>query len=333
MTAPEIRYARTRDGISIAYQYIDGREPVVFNPPPLGYQFERTEPIPAWRQYREAFRGDNAWVILDYRGVGLSGGYPGSVSIEDFSLDVEAVADAVAGELVLVPPLDGIGPAVEFVLRHPERVRGMLLRSPLRATMHSTMLRAMSEDLEHGILMLAQSAYEWDSDDQVLPIAREWARSLRVEEYWEAKAAFRLWNLEARVRELQVPVLLRGGADEEAELTALGEQLPNARVRIEDVPLRVGERSGRLDHELIEPWLRPPSSGHVQFAVSGARLTTRQREVLGLVAEGLTNRAIAEQLSIAPGTVARHVSAILTELQLENRTQLARYAAGHGLVR
>ena len=52
-------------------------------------------------------------------------------------------------------------------------------------------------------------------------------------------------------------------------------------------------------------------------------LSEREREVLALVARGLTNRQIAEQLFISPVTARNHVSRILTKLGLENRTQAA----------
>jgi len=58
-----------------------------------------------------------------------------------------------------------------------------------------------------------------------------------------------------------------------------------------------------------------------------AGLSQREREVLALVAEGLTNRQIAERLFISPVTARNHVSSILTKLGLENRTQAAAWLA------
>lgn len=58
-----------------------------------------------------------------------------------------------------------------------------------------------------------------------------------------------------------------------------------------------------------------------------ATLSTREREVLDLVAEGLTNRQIADRLFISPVTARNHVSRILTKLDLENRTQAAAWLA------
>jgi DNA-binding NarL/FixJ family response regulator len=61
-------------------------------------------------------------------------------------------------------------------------------------------------------------------------------------------------------------------------------------------------------------------------------LTDREVQVLKLVASGLTNRAIAEKLSISEKTVARHLSNIFTKLDLYSRTAAAAYAYDHNLV-
>ena len=54
-----------------------------------------------------------------------------------------------------------------------------------------------------------------------------------------------------------------------------------------------------------------------------AVLTPTEREVAALVAEGLTNQAIAERMMLAEGTVKNHVSALLRKLQAPDRTVLA----------
>lgn len=60
-------------------------------------------------------------------------------------------------------------------------------------------------------------------------------------------------------------------------------------------------------------------------------LTEREQDVLHLVADGMSNRAIAEKLVISEKTVKTHVSNILSKLHLEDRTQAAIYAVKHGL--
>jgi DNA-binding NarL/FixJ family response regulator len=56
-------------------------------------------------------------------------------------------------------------------------------------------------------------------------------------------------------------------------------------------------------------------------------LTTREREVARLVAQGLTNRRISEELSISERTVTTHVGRILKKLGLASRTQIAAWIA------
>jgi DNA-binding NarL/FixJ family response regulator len=62
------------------------------------------------------------------------------------------------------------------------------------------------------------------------------------------------------------------------------------------------------------------------------RLTRREQEVAALVAQGWTNRQIAERLVIVEGTADRHVSNILSKLGFRSRAQLAVWAAERGLL-
>jgi DNA-binding NarL/FixJ family response regulator len=64
-----------------------------------------------------------------------------------------------------------------------------------------------------------------------------------------------------------------------------------------------------------------------------AELTSREREVMALVAEGLTNSEIGERLFMSPATARTHVSRILTKLGARDRTQLVVMAYESGLVR
>jgi predicted ATPase/DNA-binding CsgD family transcriptional regulator len=63
----------------------------------------------------------------------------------------------------------------------------------------------------------------------------------------------------------------------------------------------------------------------------GAELSPREREVAALLAEGLTNRQIAEQLVVTQRTVASHIEHILEKLGFASRHQVGVWAAEHGL--
>jgi DNA-binding NarL/FixJ family response regulator len=61
-------------------------------------------------------------------------------------------------------------------------------------------------------------------------------------------------------------------------------------------------------------------------------LTAREQEILKLVAEGYTNKEIAETLVISDKTVERHRANILEKLGMRDRVELTRYAIRHGLI-
>jgi pimeloyl-ACP methyl ester carboxylesterase/DNA-binding CsgD family transcriptional regulator len=66
-------------------------------------------------------------------------------------------------------------------------------------------------------------------------------------------------------------------------------------------------------------------------ASSGPRLTGRELEVAGLIADGLTNHAIASRLSVAPRTAEAHVENIRRKLQVRSRAQIAAWVTEHRL--
>jgi DNA-binding NarL/FixJ family response regulator len=95
--------------------------------------------------------------------------------------------------------------------------------------------------------------------------------------------------------------------------TARGETLLDSKV------------AGQVVEELRSP--RSPAAG------GGHALTPREEEVLALIAEGLTNRQIAERLVISEHTARNHVANILDKLGLSRRSEAAAYAARRGLTR
>lgn len=80
---------------------------------------------------------------------------------------------------------------------------------------------------------------------------------------------------------------------------------------------------------LVKDFLQRADAGNVSPAED---LTPREREVLTYIAEGLTNREIAETLVISAKTVDRHRENIMRKLNLHNRVELVKYAIEKGLI-
>ena len=87
-----------------------------------------------------------------------------------------------------------------------------------------------------------------------------------------------------------------------------------------------------------EPLLHPKIAARLMQEVAGGGerdavedLTARELQVLRLLAQGLTNKLIAEELVVSEKTVKTHVSNILAKLHLSHRTEAALYAVRHGL--
>jgi NarL family two-component system response regulator LiaR len=82
--------------------------------------------------------------------------------------------------------------------------------------------------------------------------------------------------------------------------------------------------SPEVAQSLVETANQPPPPG--------LDLTEREREVLGLMIEGLSNKQIAGKLSVSPSTVKSHVSCILSKLGVASRTEAAALALRNGII-
>jgi predicted ATPase/DNA-binding CsgD family transcriptional regulator len=138
--------------------------------------------------------------------------------------------------------------------------------------------------------------------------------------------AMRLLRTASRCR-----ILAQDEADFRNAVTTLREAVGRARfdgpwAMTEPVPF--AGVPGEIDDLVAD--LRAPKDGAPE-GCTVSPLTPREREVLRLVAEGLSNRAIGESLSISERTVENHVMHLLTKLDLPSRTAAAAYAVRHGL--
>lgn len=128
------------------------------------------------------------------------------------------------------------------------------------------------------------------------------------------------------VRILAAADVYRAARAERPHRTALGRSETETLLRDEVA-------AGRLDADAVRAVLA--SAGHVVGRrTSGvAGLTAREVEVLALLVRGLSNRQIADRLTISPRTAGTHVEHIYTKIGVSTRGAAAMFAMEHGLER
>ncbi len=127
-------------------------------------------------------------------------------------------------------------------------------------------------------------------------------------------------------------VMLTTFDDEEYVVQAL--RAGAAGYLLKDLPAAQLAEAVRMAHAGVTQ-LDQTAAKHVASALtprSTATLTSRETEVLRLIAAGATNREIAARLYLSEGTVKNHISRILNRLGLRDRTQAALYARDHGVL-
>jgi two-component system response regulator NreC len=89
--------------------------------------------------------------------------------------------------------------------------------------------------------------------------------------------------------------------------------------------------SPRISQLMAEGYVRRVEQVATETESGDVPLTRREREVLSLVVDGLTNQQIADQLFISPRTVDTHRTNIMQKLDIHDLANLVRYAIEHGL--
>ncbi|HMD13987.1 MAG TPA: response regulator transcription factor [Bacteroidota bacterium] len=83
--------------------------------------------------------------------------------------------------------------------------------------------------------------------------------------------------------------------------------------------------TGSLFSQIVDLAISGPK-GHSAKLMESVRMTKRERQVIALVSEGMTNKEIAQRLHLSTYTVKSHVHNILEKLALHTRVQIAKYA-------
>jgi two-component system, NarL family, response regulator NreC len=121
--------------------------------------------------------------------------------------------------------------------------------------------------------------------------------------------------------------MLQAGASAYVPKRAAPEDLLNAIQAVHAGEVYIYPTLAKL---LVADFISRAGEGPNKATVNG--LTPREQEVLGVLAEGLSNDDIAERLAISRHTVARHRENLMRKLNLHSRSELVKYAIRKGLI-
>ena len=336
----EIRFVDV-DGKRVAYATLGEGPPLVFSARWITHLEDEWE-LPDARRFFESFAQSYRVVRYDRIGAGLSDrSLPGLPSLELEARTLEAVLDASTdGPAILFACSCAGFTAALFALDNPERVSKIVFfgsyaaRDDIPEATRRSLVDFVRANWLLASQMLAGLFAPHASGDEISRLSSHKRRSADA----EVAAAFLELDLEADQRELlplvTTPSLVLHRRGDRAVPIGRGREvaalLPNARF----VPL---SGDGHL------PWVDDQRDLHralagfldeTPVAIPNGRspLTSRETEVLRLVASGLSNREIASSLVLSEHTVHRHVANILRKLSQSSRAAATAHAARAGLI-
>jgi pimeloyl-ACP methyl ester carboxylesterase/DNA-binding CsgD family transcriptional regulator len=345
MDPPVVQYATARDGVRIAYAALGGGRPLVFMPPAWSH-FSRwwNTPIRAlWEALARRYR----LILYDARGQGSSErGLGDDHSIADYELDLEAVLDSARETHVSLLAFSvSTRVAVRYAALHPERVEALALWGAFSTPAWSSESYVTMAGLDWDTFVRNASRVGFSFVGHMVaePIMREavtqadWGRMVR--------AMARPDDADYRAK-VAAPVLLFDpgssppfGSREEIPRNAL--KFANARlVPVAEPGMGIVSPDPDIEPQIaleVEAFLNQVAPHpeldrrRPDFREEEARLSSRELEVLRLVAAGMTNAEIAVDLIISPNTAAKHVASILAKTGTSNRSEATAYAVRHGL--
>ena len=338
----EIRFCTASDGVRLAYAK-HGRGPSLVKASNWLTHLEFDWESEVWRHWLEALGQTNTVVRYDLRGCGMSDRDAGELSLNRWGLDLETVIDAAGVERCsLLGISGGAASALAYAARNPDRVDRVVAYGGWASG------KFLREDDERQRALKAVMRTGWAAPNpafrrlftmmflpEATPAQMAWYDELQLRSA-SAEMAVRLYDALA---ETDATGLLPDVAAPTLALHARGDLV---------VPFKEGRRiaatvpSARLitlesrNHLLLadEPaWQTFIAEAReflgVRPAPAGALtdLSRREREVMTLVSEGLTNEQIAARLFLSARTVERHLSNVYAKLRVSGKAARAAAAA------
>jgi pimeloyl-ACP methyl ester carboxylesterase/DNA-binding CsgD family transcriptional regulator len=341
----EVSFATSADGARIAWSRHGSGPPLVRVGTWLTHlDFDWSSPV--WSHWLEELGQRFTVVRYDDRGSGLSDRDPTEYSLDAWLADLEAVVDAARlSTFVLLGMSQGGAVAVEYARAHPERVTNLVLwgaygqgasaRGPTEEETEERDLRSRMIKVGWG---RADPVFRRVFTSSFIPGATEaqmrWfdelqRRSMSPDAALASSRARAALDVTSAAKAVSARTLVLHADGDRAVPFEQGRQLAGLIPGARFVPLHSNNHILLAD----EPaW--PRFLAEVVAFVGGPRsvgattdLTTREVDVLRLVALGCSNEEIASQLSLSTRTVERHLSNVYSRLDLTGKSARAAAAA------
>jgi pimeloyl-ACP methyl ester carboxylesterase/DNA-binding CsgD family transcriptional regulator len=344
-----VRYVRASDGVQLAWAESGNGPPLVKAATWLTH-LEYDIESPVWKHWTDFFSNNFRYVRYDERGCGMSDWDLRDLSLDRRVADLETVIEAAHLDepFTLMGMSQGAAVCVAYAVRHPDRVARMILCGGFA---HGA-LRRSDEEANRMYAAIIDLAKLWGSDNpafrqvftsRFIPGGTneqlQWFNDLCLKTTSPELAPTLLRaRAETVVRHLlpqvQTPTLvLHAREDEIAPLKEgrlLAAEIPGAQfIELESrnhVLLSHEQAWSRFQEAVLEFTGRAAAGGADAFA----QLSPRERDILRLLTEGLSNSEIAERLGISEKTVRNHLSHLFDKLGVWSRTQAVVFARDYG---
>ena len=333
--AQQVRFCTAGDGVRLAYAVHGSGPPIVRAATWLTHlDFDWESPV--WRHWLAELGDGHALVRYDERGCGLSDHELGELSVETWVSDLETVVDAAGVDrFTLLGVSQGAAIALVYAARHPERVSRLVLyggyargrnwrgrEARAHAEAMASAIRAGWMDVSptfrrlFTMLYLPQGTAEqmaWYDELQRRSTSAAIAGRL-----YEARNAIDVTDVAPQVT---TPTLVAHARRDQAvpveEGRLLAGSIPGARFVLLESANHILLEEPAWDAFVVE--LRAFLGSPPAPPETVDTLSPRELDVLELVAAGLTNEAIAEQLFLSVRTVERHLSNVYVKLRVSGK--------------